>query len=515
MNEPSDRTGPRIVGALAASLFLLEWIPSFWGPYGYFIDELYYLACAARPAWGYVDHPPLSVLILTADRWMLGESLPALRLLPALAGAATVLLSGALARRLGAGAFGQGLAALATIFAPIPLIMFGIYSMNSYEMLLWTAMFYVLVVLLERDEPRWWLLFGLLAGLGLMNKHTMVLLGGGVAVGIVLTPVRKHLATPWPWLGAGIAALILMPNLWWQHLYGWPSLEFYRNADLYKNVPTPPLQVVVQQILFYNPGAFPLWAAGLIFFLRSERGRPYRAIGWACAALLVMMILSQKSRPDRIAAIYPVMFAGGAVWIEMLARRHRVGWLMPAAGVLIVAGGLVFLPLVVPLLPPAVTARYAAATGVVPQIERGEGKATELPQWLADRFGWEEFVADVDSAAQRLTPEQRESAVIVAPSYGHAGALELLGDPDLPPVMSAHNTYYLWGFELLTTRKVEGGIFVGSDPADLERIYAEVELIGVHRCDYCMPWRAELPIYWAWGPRVPLLEIWPEVKHYE
>ncbi len=515
MNDPTDRRGPRVVVALASCLFLLEWVPSFLGPYGFHIDELYYLACAARPAWGYVDHPPLSVLILTASRGLLGDSLPALRLLPALAGACTVLLAGALARRLGAGIYGQGLAAIATIFAPIPLIMFGLWSMNSFSMLLWTAMFYVMVVLLERDEPRWWLLFGLLAGIGLLNKHTMVLLGAGVAVGVLLTPVRKHITTPWPWIGAGVAALILAPNLWWQYVYDWPSLEFYRNADLYKNVPTPPLQALIQQILFYNPGAFPVWLAGLVFFLRSERGRPYRAVGWACAFLLITMVFSGKSRPDRIAAMYPVLFAGGAVWIEMLAAKPKLGWARPASVVLLVAAGLVFLPVAVPVLSPDVTGRYAQAAGIVPQIESGEGKASQLPQWLADRFGWEQFVTDVEAAALRLAPEQRDQAVIMAPSYGHAGALELLGDPDLPPVMSSQNTYYLWGLELLATRTVEGGIFVGSDPADLERIYSEVEFIGVHRCEYCMPWRAEMPIYLAWGQQVSLAGIWPQFKHYE
>jgi 4-amino-4-deoxy-L-arabinose transferase-like glycosyltransferase len=204
MNTPTDRLGSKLVFTLAAGLFLLEWIPSFLGPYGYFIDEFYYLACAARPAWGYVDHPPLSIVILSVVRRLLGDSLPALRLVPALLGAATVVLTGAVARRLGAGAFGQALAAVATALAPVPLIMFGLYSMNSLELLLWTASFYVLVVLLEKDEPRSWLLFGLLAGIGLLNKHTTVLLGGAVAIGLLLTPARRHLTTRGPGLARAL-----------------------------------------------------------------------------------------------------------------------------------------------------------------------------------------------------------------------------------------------------------------------------------------------------------------------
>lgn len=165
---PSASRGAKLVLALAGGLFLLEWLPSFSDSYGYFIDEFYYLACAARPAWGYVDHPPLSPIVLRLWREVLGASLPAIRLLPALLGSVTVVLTGALARRLGAGPFGQVLASLATMLAPIPLIVFGIYSVNCFEIVLWTAMLYVLVVLLQADEPRWWLLFGLLAGLGLL-----------------------------------------------------------------------------------------------------------------------------------------------------------------------------------------------------------------------------------------------------------------------------------------------------------------------------------------------------------
>jgi len=515
MNTTSDRRGPYVVLALAAALFLLEWVPSFFGPYGYFIDELYYLACAARPAWGYVDHPPLSIGVLTVSRALLGDSLPALRLVPALLGAATVVLSGALARRLGGGAFAQALAALSVALAPIPLIMFGVYSMNGFELLLWTAMLFVLVVLLERDEPRLWLLFGLLAGLGLMNKHTTVLLGAAVVGGVLLSPARRHFVTRWPWLGGALAGLIVAPNLLWQQANGWPSLEFYRNADLYKNVPTPPLEALVQQILFYNPGAFPLTVAGLAFLLITRRGRRYRAVGWVCGALLLMMVFSNKSRPDRIAAMYPTLFAAGAVSIELLAQRARLAWIKPASILLVLLAGLVFLPLAVPLLPPDAAGRYAAATGVVPQIERGEGKASQLPQWLADRFGWEEFVADVEAAARDLTPEQRSRSVIVVPSYGHAGALELFGSADLPPVMSTQNTYYLWGLELLAQRRVEGGIAVDFGADGLREIYAQVTFAGLHRCTYCMPWRAELPIFRVANPRVPLAEVWPRLKHYE
>jgi hypothetical protein len=511
---PAER-GARVVWVLAAMTFLLEWLPGVAGPYGTFIDELYYLACAARPDWGYVDHPPLSIWLLGVVRALLGSGLWALRLVPALAAAVMVLLTGRLARGFGAGAFGQGLAALATALAPVPLIMAGFYSMNALELVLWTGLFCVVADLLRRDEPRRWLVVGLLIGVALQNKHTAVLVGAAIALGLVLSPTRRHLATRWPWLGAVVALVLIAPNLLWQAANDWPSLEFYRNADLYKNVPTPPLEALLQQVLFYNPGATPLWMGALWFFLRSARGRPYRLLGWAGASLVAAMVLSGKSRPDRIAALYPLLYAGGAAWIDGLARPTGRAWLRPASVALVALLGLPFLPVAVPILGPETTARYASALRVVPQIEAGAGKVTQLPQWFADRFGWEAFVADVEKAAEALGAEERTQAVILVPSYGHLGALELLGSPDLPPAISTHNTCYLWGRDLLADRDVQGGLVVGWSAADLEPYYELVEPLGVHRCTHCMPWRSELSIHLVWGPRVPLAERWPELRHFE
>jgi 4-amino-4-deoxy-L-arabinose transferase-like glycosyltransferase len=166
-------------------------LPGLLGPYGPFIDELYYVSCAERPALGYVDHPPLAPLLLRASRAILGEGMLALRLPPALAGAALVLLVGWMARRLGAGPLGQGLACGGVLGAPVLLALFGFYSMNAFEVLLWAGLTALLIEIERRDEARLWLVFGGLAGLALLNKHTTVLLAGGLAVGVLLTPARR------------------------------------------------------------------------------------------------------------------------------------------------------------------------------------------------------------------------------------------------------------------------------------------------------------------------------------
>lgn len=510
----ADRKANLVLAGLAFLYFLLVWAPGLLGAYGYFIDELYYLACADHLAFGYVDHPPLSVLLLRGLVATSGDSLPALRALPALAGALTIALIGLIARRLGAGWPGQALAAGAAMVGTVYHITFSYYSMNALSMLLWTACFWVLVEIERRDEPRLWLLFGVLCGLGLENKHTFVLLPLGLAVGLLLTKARRHLASRWLWLGCAIATASLLPNLAWQAAHGWPSLEFYRNADLYKNIPTPPLMVLAYQLLATNPGALPVWIAGLCFFLVSERGRRLRHLGWIYLVLLGLLLIAQKSRPDRIAEAYAVLFAGGGALLSALWQRAGLRWLRWAVPALLGLGGVALAPLGLTLLPPPAAARYAARLGVVPRIEKGEDKMTELPQWMADRLGWQSFVDDVEAVTRAMDPAERDQAIILVPTYGQAGALQLLGrGRGLPPVYAVQNSYSHWG---PPPGSPDVAIVTGPFSAEtVHRLFDEVELVGVHRCDRCVRWRDEVPIWLAREPKVSLRDAWPTLRHYE
>jgi 4-amino-4-deoxy-L-arabinose transferase-like glycosyltransferase len=495
--------------AAAAAAFLLLLLPGLLGPYGPFIDELYYVACSERLAWGFVDHPPLAPALLRASRLLLGEGLFALRLPVALAGALLTLGVGLLARRFGASALGQALACGALVCAPLFQIMFGFFSMNALEILLWGALLWVLVEIELRGAPRLWLLFGGLAGVALMSKHTVITLAAAVGVGLVATPARRHLRSRWLWLGAALAALVVAPNLAWQVEHGWPSLEFYRNAAFQKQVRMPPPQVLATQVIFVNPGTLPVWLAGLVFLWQR---RDLRHLAVAYVALLALMLATGEGRPDRIAGAYPLLFGAGGWWWERRLRT-AAGWARPALVAWMAVFTAVLLPLGVPVLPPEATARWAARLGVVPQIERGAGKRTQLPQWFADRLGWEQLVDNVAAVRDRLTPEERERAVYFAPSYGQAGALEWLGrGRGLVPAYSTHNSYFLWG---PPPDPVEVAIVIGERREELQRLFTEVTLVKMHECGYCMPWRNDMPIWIVRGPRVRIADQWPRWKHFE
>jgi len=207
------------------------------------------------------------------------------------------------------------------------------------------------------------------------------------------------------------------------------------------------------------------------------------------------------------------MFAAGAAYWDSVSGRSAFRWTRWTLPTLLVLLGLVFAPISLPLLSPSQLARYSAAIRVVPKIEGGPGKVSELPQWFADRFGWEELVAQMVEAVEELEPGERDRALILVPSYGHAGAIELLGsEHDLPPVASPRNSYYLWG---VGDEAIDVIVSVGFGPDPLAEFFEDVRQVSVYRCGYCMSWRDDMPIYVARGPKVPFREVWPRFKHYE
>lgn len=486
--------------------------------YGYFIDEFYYIACAKRLALGYVDHPPLAPLVLAATLPVLGESPLGIRFVAFLAAAGTVWVTGLLVWRLGGRRFATVLACLGIGLAPVMLAMSGFFSMNAFEPLFWSLTVLTLVRLVQTGESRLWLVVGLLTGLGFENKHTVVMYVLALAVGVIATRTRRVLADRWMWAGAGIAVLLALPNIGWQVANGFPSLEFYRNAQMLKNEPSPPLRSLVMQVIVMNPLTLPVWLSGLGGLLLARDARPLRFLGVMFVVLLAAHVASQTSRPDRTAAGYPLLMAAGAVVIErrlsslqtratVLAQSVRIG--IPG---LIVAGGLALAPVGVPLLSPPALARLVAAIGLDYRAERG--KTSPIPQLLADRTGWESFVDDVERVYLSLPEHDRARALFYAPSYGHAGALELLGPArGLPSrVISGQNTYWHWSVGRTNTDVL---IAVDPDPDVLRRLFAEVWEAGRVRCDYCMSWRDDLPIFVARGQKVPIESVWAGARHYE
>lgn len=482
------------------------------GRYGYFRDELYFLDCGRHLDWGYVDHAPLIGLV-TRLALMLGGSLHALRIFSAVAGVLLVALTMLMAWRLGAGRFGQGLAGLAVLAAPIYLGTDSILSMNAFEPLFWMGCVYLLIRIVQSGDSRLWIGVGALAGMGLMNKHSTVFFLLALAAGVLLTPLRVELRKPWPWVAAAVALLIFLPNMLWQIAYGFPTLEDLQNvAREGKNVVLGPVEFVGQQILLLHPVLFPLWLTGLVWLVAGSGGR-YRVLGWTYVLLAVTLFI-MKGKNYYLAPVYPMLFAAGATRLDAGLARWRAtagrAWPKAAIIILVLAAGAATAPLALPILPPEKYVAYEAALGIAPPKTEVAHRGP-LPQLFGDQFGWEELVAEVARIYNSLPVEERGRTAIFANNYGEAGAINLFGPRHgLPPAISAHQTHFFWGPRGYTGEIV---IVLQSDRDELAEVFESVEQAGEHH----HPWGMEEEnneIYLCRGLKTPLGELWPRLKHW-
>jgi hypothetical protein len=509
-----DRSTLALAG-LATAYFLAIWLPSLSPHYGFYSDELYYLACADRLAFGYVDQPPFFVWWLRLHREIFGDSLLALRALPAGIGALTVFLAGWMARRLGGGPFAQLLAALAVMVSGVSLLMFSFFTVNSSAILLWGVASWLLLELCRSRDPRWWLPLGAVLGVALLNKHTAGVAVSGVAVGTLLSPLRADLRGPWPWIGVLLAAAIVSPNLYWQISNDWPSLDFYREVEKGRYTATW-LQQAEVQILAQSPATFPVWASGVWLFLFSVQGRRFRPLGWLFATAWVLAIAGGSMLPYRVAGVYPVAFAGGAVLLESLSgepaqrvRRFVIRYALPCFMLLI---GAFIASFALPVLPPEQLERHPLydadeGGGFRPEIGRNE-----IPYHLGNRTHWRSFVAVVENVYASLDPAERADAIILADYFGHAGALEHHARDRLPPVYSPMTGYLLWGPPEEGTGTV---ISIGIDERFVQDNFERVRVVETFRCTFCPPVVDELPILVASSPRRSWAELWPEIGRLE
>ncbi len=488
--------------------------------YGYFIDELYYLACSEHLDFGYVDQPPMIALVTWLSRALFGDSLPALRFLPALAGAATVFVAGLIARELGGGRFAQVLTCIAVIVCPLFLYMNTILSMNAFDVLIWTVGAWLVARILRTDAApggqgglsaaRLWLLLGLVLGIGLENKISVLFFGFGLAFGLLLTTARRHLMTPWPWCGGAIALLLFLPHVLWQVAHGWPTLEFIERASTIKNRPMSALDFLTGQVFEIHPLSLPILLLGLCFFLFAGAGRSYRLFGWMYLAFFVLLVTS-NSKPYYAGPIYPLMLAGGAVFIEVLLRNRHL-WTRIALPAVLALTGAAVAPMALPVLPVETFIRYQELFGGPP----GSSEQKEigvLPQGYADMFGNQELAVLVAEVYGELSASEQSRCTIFGMAYPQAGAIDFFGSRlGLPKAISTHNSYWLWGPGEATGEVM---IVVGLRQETLREIFDQVTLARTFHHPYAMPWRNDMPIWVCRGLKAPLAELWPDWKEFQ
>ena len=336
-------TGSALVLSIAGAFLVLQLATG--ARYGHFGDELYFMACGEHLDWGYVDQPPLIALVAWLTRHLLGTSVFAVHVIPALAGAALVWLTGLLAREMGGNRFAQALAALCAACAGVYLAMGHLFTMNVFEPLFWMGCAWLLIRIINTGNEKLWLWFGVLAGIGLENKYSMAFFAIALIVGVALTRHRRQLLSKWLWLGVLIAFVLFLPNLLWNIRHDWPFLELMHNIRASgRDVILSPAAYLVAQVMQMNPATFLVWLPGCVWLFFSRRGSAYRCLGWAFLVLLGIMI-GLHGKDYYAAPVYGMLFAAGAIALEDAARKRWLAWVKVAVPAVILALTLLILPL--------------------------------------------------------------------------------------------------------------------------------------------------------------------------
>ncbi|MCX6138015.1 MAG: glycosyltransferase family 39 protein [Ignavibacteriales bacterium] len=498
----------QIIALLAGAKLLIHFL--FNGGYGVFRDEFYYLACGEHLAFGYVDHPPLIALIAKSMRLILGDSLFAIRFLPAIAGALVVFFTGLLVRRMGGGRVPAIAACLAVIFSPVYLASGNFLSMNVFDQLFWTIAFYLIALILTEEKRLYWILLGIVIGVGFENKISILFLLFGVGIGLVLTDRRRLILRNDFWIAAIIALLISLPHILWQIAKGFPTLEFIDNAAQQKNIRLNPMQFLSGQLMDTAIVGLLLLILGILFFFFSKNGKPFRVFGWTYVAIL-LLFLATHAKTYYIAPLYPLMFAAGCIYAGELSARRWMRPLVSGVIAVIIFLGALGAPFCLPILSPESFLRYSAALGVtVQQSERHQ--PTPLPQHFADMFGWENMTLRVARVYYSLPDSVRTHCGIYVQNYGQAGALDFFGKSlGLPPVLCGHNNYWYWTEGLERYNSI---IILGGDIEDYKKVFDQVLVVDVVTHPYVMPYENNLQIFICRGLRLPLKEIMKGTRHF-
>lgn len=493
------------IPALFAGLKILMHVP-FLARYGYHHDELYFLDCGRHLSFGYVDHPPMIAWIARLADTLFGQSLIGLRIFSVGAEAAAVFMTGLLVVRLGGGSFGIFTACFSMLLAADFVRASIMFTIPSFEPIIWISCAYLLVRIIQENNVRLWIWIGVLIGIGLLIKHSTLFLIFGFGIGILLTPLRDQLKTRWPYLGGVIALLIFLPNILWQIANGWPTVEFLRNLNQGTMSGISIAQFVGGQFLYLNPITAPIWIGGLIFFF-SKKGKSYRIFGWIYVSLFVLL-LALKSKIYYLAPAYPAVLAGGGVALEQFIARRQWKMAKPVIAGIMILSWLAFAPVLLPIFSVETMDRYCTA------MTFGSLKNVyEITGDLHGQFGWKERVEVVAKAYDALSPQERDSAIIIGNWYGVAGAINYFGGEfGLPKAISGHMTYYLWG---MPQRPISTVVIANALTEKwLPKVFDEITIVGRTTIEHANPWERQFAVAICRKPKMDLRELWPKFKNY-
>ena len=504
-----QHTASLLTYTLAAGIFILHIIVNIFTPYGFHRDEFLYIAQGSHLHLWRMDSPPFIGAIADITRGILGNSLWAIRFFPALAASILVLLAADIARRLGGKTFARLLAALLVFFAPIFLRPGALFQPVVFDQLWWTLGIWVIIRWRETEDGRWWIALGIAMALGLLTKFSIFVFGFGVLVGLLATKDRRILFTRWPWIALGVTFIIGSPSIVGQIRLGFPFVGMMQNLQSVQFTHVSWADFVTGQIFILSLVPFVIALTGIIALFVSKRFARFRILGWIFAGTFAVLFI-MHSKAYYLGAIYPAMLGAGAVILEKVGTGWRGTAFKIAVVALVVANGIILIPMGVPVLPPKEMAKYAASLGLTQAVQTNTGVELRLPQDYADMLGWEQRVNAISGVYRSLTPEERSKAVIIGSNYGEAGAVDFLGPRfGLPHSICFEGTYWFFG----PGRKAgTTAISIGFDSLDLVKNWRSVTPMAHIMNKWTVPEEQDLTIYLCRNEMRTIQQLWPSLK---
>ena len=481
-----------LVAPLAAAKIVFQLLTA--NLYGAHRDEFYYLESGHHAAWGYVDNPPLVPILYRVSEEAFGHSVLALAVIPSFLGGLFVVLGALIAADLGGGRTAQFLTALVAWLGPLFLTTSHFLSTVSLDLVFWSLASWLVIRMVRSGDTRLWLAVGAVCGIGLLNKYTMAFWALAAAVGLLCTPQRALLASRWLVAGAAIGLVIVSPNLAWEAIHHWATLEFLRNLRT-NNMSTDLVQFAPLQLAIVTIAGTVVWVAALRALGRRPEWRSQRWLAYGYAVAFVVLF-ALGGKPYYLGSWYLPLVAVGAVVIErQWSRRNR-----QLLAVAIAATGLLTAPLFTPVLPEKV----AVAAGF-----------DTTNKDLGGMLGWPHVVGQIASVVHALPASEERSAVIFTQDYSEAGAVDFYGPAlGISSAISGHNTFWLWGYGHPDHGAVV--VAVGLPSSFVHRYWssvAQVATLGTTGPPID-PQERGAPIWVCRDQRTSWASLWPAAKHY-
>lgn len=503
---PRPPVAVAVIGAIAGLKLMAHLLTIAVTPYGFHRDEFLYLAMGQHLRFWSMDFPPLIAVLANTARALFGDTLFSIRLFPALAGTVLIVLTALIARELGGRRLAQGIAAFSALLAPVFLRPAALFQPVVFDQLWWTLGFLALVKISRTGNNRLWLVLGVAGGLGLLTKFSIGFFAVGVLAGLLLTPQRRWLASPWPYAAAGLALIIGSASVVGQIRLGFPVAGYMSELQESQLARVSAAEFLGGQLMLLGP-ALLLAIAGLVYLFQAEAMRPYRAIAWTCVTIFLLLLIL-RGKAYYVAPIYPALLAAGGVALEAASSRAR-RVLVPAFALVMLAAGIAALPFGLPVVPPEPMARYSAKLGLTSAVTTNRGVVLPLPQDYADMLGWGEQVAAVARHYHTLPADKRTQAVIVGGNYGEAGALDFYGPRyGLPRAISTAGTYWFFGPGDLPG---EVAVIIGIEADELADFFRSARVVERLDAPWLVPEQRDNPIVLAEQPHRTLQEVWPSL----